>query len=730
MRALKGIGIRRPAKLFVLLLAAALAGAGGFLLYRWFSERARPTVLGWRAAVSIYAGDGAPGARDGEAARARFADPFGVAVDREGNIYVADAANSNRVRRVTPEGRVNTLAGGAEEGFRDGHGAAAYFNTPSGLALDREGNLYVADTANNRVRKIDPAGRVTTLAGDGTAGWRDGAGAKAQFNGPVGVAVDEAGNVYVADTYNDRVRQITPDGEVRTLAGGGEPGYRDGPAVEALFDTPCGVAVGAGGTVFVADTGNHRVRRISPDGQVTTLSIKLADGAEGTPDVPESPLGIALTHDDFLYVTEKDRGRVLQVAPDGTARVVAGAGGGGFAGGVGVEARFNQPAGVAVDRRGVLYVADGANYVIRKLAPVEEVAKKASGGEVVSAAAPGERQEVLPRISAETLGVARMPWPLDPQDERHEVVATLGEVRGSYDGESRHHLHAGIDIQGAHGAVVRSVYDEKITSPLPNWGFEGLNEGVRVGLLTYVHLRVGRDERGDPLANTPFQVLKGADGKAARVRVKRGTRLRVGQAVGTVNRMYHVHLNYGPWGAEANPLQLPFVGFRDSVAPRIEPGGVYLFDRAGNKIGEKRDGRIVVRGDMSIVVDAYDQADGNLARRRLGLYQLGYQILNEDGTPAPGFEQPRVNLLFDRLPPQREAVKLAYADSSGITVYGSAATRFLYVVTNVVRGGRAAEDFWRASELSPGNYVVRILAADFAGNEAREGRDLPVRVER
>ncbi len=132
---------------------------------------------------------------------------------------------------------------------------------------------------------------------------------------------------------------------------------------------------------------------------------------------------------------------------------------------------------------------------------------------------------------------------------------------------------------------------------------------------------------------------------------------------------------------------------------------------------------------MRIILEAYDQVDHNQARRRLGLYKVGYQLLKTDGTPAPGFEQPRINMEFDRLPSEDGAVKIAYADASGITVYGSATTRFLYQVTNLVRHGRVAEGVWKTDELAPGDYILRLMARDYAGNEAVEGRDLPIRVE-
>ena len=234
-------GRRGKATLTWALALLALIGAAcvGFFLYSYFTEKPRPTVVGWRSTVTTYAGDGAPGTADGAArTQARFADPFGVAVDREGNVYVADSGESNRVRKITPQ-ECQTLAGGASEGYQDGAGASAAFDTPSGLAIDRGGNLYVADTGNNRIRKITPEGTVSTIAGDGVAGHADGVGVAARFNAPIGVAVDLNDNVYVADTYNDRIRRsrrrAIDDARRRR-----EPGYADAPACSAVRHAlPC-----------------------------------------------------------------------------------------------------------------------------------------------------------------------------------------------------------------------------------------------------------------------------------------------------------------------------------------------------------------------------------------------------------------------------------------------------------------------------------------------------------
>ena len=689
---------------FILLVIVGSATA--FLVYR-YKTKPLPTPIGWKAHVTTIAGDGSPLVRDG--VQSSFADPFGIAVASDGTIYVADAGESNRIRKISPDGNVTTLAGGSE-GFSDGLGPAASFNTPSALALGPDGNLYVADTGNNRIRKITAEGMVSTVAGDGNAGYVDGPVATAQFNGPIGLTVSGGGDIYVADTYNDVIRMITTKGQVTTIAGGGTPGYADGEQKVAMFDTPSGIIVVENSSLIVADTGNRRLRKVSPEGNVTTLPTS---GEELS-----RPIGLAFSHDRFLYVTELDRSRVIQVAPDGVARVVSGHGSGfadGFDG-----AQFNQPTGIAIGPRvhkpTEIFVADSGNYLVRKLTQTNAASAVTPTG-------------ALPKLTKETLGEQSLIWPVDPQHRPHEVVATMGEVRGSFDSDdSRHHLHSGLDVFGPYGETVRAVRSEKVMTPLPNWGLDSLNEGFRVGAISYIHMHVGRDKDGKMFGDPRFIAVNDAEGKLARVRIKRGTRFKPGDAVGTINRMYHVHLNVGPPGGEINPLSLTPVGFKDDIPPTIEKDGIQLFDANGVRLQEKQDGRLLVTGPVRIVVDAFDRTNLNPDRRRLGLYKLGYQILKSEGTPAPGFDQPRINLLFNRLPWDREATKVAYADESGITVYGSKTTRFLYELTNTVLDGRFARGVWDTTQLPKGDYVLRIIAADFSGNEAQNGRDLLIRV--
>jgi sugar lactone lactonase YvrE len=702
--------------IFALMLFIILGSLTAFIIFRLMrSTRRPPTQFGWRARVTTLAGDGSPSLHDATLPmQAAFADPFGIAVSDDGLIYVADGGESNRIRKIALDGSVSTFAGSVE-GYADGPGQQAAFSTPSGLALDARGNLFVADTGNNRIRKVTPQGLVSTLAGDGTAGYVDGAAAQARFDGPIGIAVDALGNIYVADAYNDRIRKITPDLSVTTVAGAGV-GYADGPASSALFDTPCGIAAAADGTLIVADTGNHRLRKIE-NGQVTTLPLFFLD--EVRPADLRKPVALALTHDGFLYVTELDRARVVQIAPDGRVRAIAG-GTPGYADSS-ENARFNQLTGVAIDKRGDLYVADSGNYLVRKLSAITNTAAAGPPAQSLS--------EPLPRLTSQTLGEQVLLWPLEPQYSPHEVIATVGEVRGSFDSkDSRDHLHSGLDVAGGYGDVVRAVRSEKVVSPVSNWGFDDLNEGLRVGVMSYIHMHVGRDKDGKVFNDARFMQVKNSDGKLVRIRVRRGTRFRPGDALGTVNRMYHVHMNVGPPGSEINPLTLSPIGFTDRVDPVIAKDGIQLFDEAGARLAEKQGGRLVVHGRVSIVVDAFDRNDMSAIRRRLGLYSLGYQVLKPDGSPAPGFDQPRINLVFDRLPADWDAPKIAYAEQSGITVYGSATTRFLYRVTNLIRDGRTAANVWDISELPHGDYTLRIIAADYSGNVAHDNRDLLVTV--
>jgi sugar lactone lactonase YvrE len=270
-----------------------------------------------------------------------------------------------------------TLAGSAtDSGSADGTGAAARFNGPDGVAVDEAGDAFVADRHNNTIRKITPAGVVTTLAGSAAAysGSADGTGATASFNFPCGVAVDGAGNIFVADSFNDTIRMVTPAGVVTTLAGSaGSLGSTDGAGVAARFDRPSGVAGDGAGNLFVADMGNDTIRKITPSGVVTTLAGSAteapgsADGTGGDAHF-NRPQGVAMDGAGNLFVTDTGNGTIRKVTPAGVVTTLAGtAGSWGSADGTGAAARFSTPYGVAVDRAGNVFVADVGNNAIRKI---------------------------------------------------------------------------------------------------------------------------------------------------------------------------------------------------------------------------------------------------------------------------------------------------------------------------------------------------------------------------
>ena len=327
---------------------------------------------------------GGPGYRDGTGAAASFDEPFGVAVDGAGNVYVADSRN-HAIRKVTPSGTVTTLAGkGGVHGSADGTGTAATFYFPESVAVDSGGTVYVADRSNHKIRKVTPGGVVTTYAGSGSAGNLDGTGAAAQFSQPYGVAVDGAGNVYVADTSNHRIRKIAPGAVVTTLAGSAQ-GSADGAGAAAQFWAPSAVAVDGAGNVYVADTSNHKIRKVTPGGVVTTLAGTGSPGAANGAGSAASfnyPCGIAVEATGSLLVADRASSLIRRVTQGGVVTTAAGALDLGSADGTGTAASFFYPRGVACDASGGAFVADTSNHRIRKLSAAAVVTTLAGSGSI------------------------------------------------------------------------------------------------------------------------------------------------------------------------------------------------------------------------------------------------------------------------------------------------------------------------------------------------------------
>jgi sugar lactone lactonase YvrE len=379
---------------FIASYAAIPDGAGGFyvsgdnIVYR----------VDRNGTLSVIAGTGAPGFSGdgpGPATSAALNFPAGLALDGSGNLFIADTYN-NRIRKVTPDGMISTVAGVGEEGFSGDGGPAisAHLAYPYGLAVDGAGNLYIADTGNNRIRKVtccvDGAPVINTVAGNGTygSGGEYGPATSAQLGSPHSVAVDSAGNLFIADLPLHLVRKVTPDGIIHRVAGNGMVGFSGdgGPATSATLFWPDGLAVDGAGNLYIADPGNYRVRKVTPGGVINTVAgtNQLPFGGDGGPATSAGlnyVYSVALEESGALVISED--GRVRRVTPDGLIHTVAGNGPlEGFSGdhGPATSARLNYPTGIAADPCGNVFIGDTYNNVIRKVTPEGTISTVAGNG--------------------------------------------------------------------------------------------------------------------------------------------------------------------------------------------------------------------------------------------------------------------------------------------------------------------------------------------------------------
>jgi len=354
---------RRNGILILSLMVSFWVGCGG-------SSNTINTVAGKNFAG--FQGDG------GEATSALLRLPSDVAVDSAGNFFIADTDN-NRIRKVT-DGIISTVVGDGFSGYTGdgGPATAARLNQPVSIAIDSGGNLYIADLANHAIRKVDSAGTITTIAGSGTPGFNGDniAATTAVLSLPSGVAVDSGGNVFISDSGNNRIREIVAaSGLIQTVAGTGAPGFSgdSGPATSAMISAPSRIALGGSNDLYIADTGNDVVRKVS-SGTITTVAGSqvpgnAGDGGIATKATISNPVGVAVDQSGNLYLSDPVNSRVRKVSNNGTISAAAGTGQAGFTGdGSGATAaELNGPQGLAVDSRGNLYIADARNQVVRKV---------------------------------------------------------------------------------------------------------------------------------------------------------------------------------------------------------------------------------------------------------------------------------------------------------------------------------------------------------------------------
>ena len=370
---MKRLGVRVCFALSIL-LACVLSGCGGGSGGSYGnpvgpSSPLINTLVG--TGVAGYTGDGGP------AQSAEIDSPYGVSVEASGNIYIADTGNSV-IRRIDSAGKITTIAGNGIKGYSGDTGPAtsAALFSPYRAVADQAGNVYIADFYNNRIRKVDTSGTITTVAGTGTQGYNgDGIPATtAQLSLPAAVAVDTAGNIYIVDTWNNRIRKIDPSGTINTIAGTGFPGVLGdgGPATSAQVNEPEGIAVDSSGNVYIADYGNSKIRKIDTTGTINTFAGRgeTGFGGDGGPAVAATlnlPTGVAVDRAGNVYIADYQNSCIRKVDTSGTITTIAGTGVSGFSGDGGspASAALSLPQDVAVDSAGHVYIADTNNARIR-----------------------------------------------------------------------------------------------------------------------------------------------------------------------------------------------------------------------------------------------------------------------------------------------------------------------------------------------------------------------------
>lgn len=332
--------------------------------FRIKSNRGQVEAGDCSVTVSTLAGS-TNGSTEGPVASARFYYPFGIDIDSSGALYVADTYNY-RIRKISTSNSINTLAG-SSWGYLDNSGSAAQFKELHSIEVDGSGVLYIADAYNFRVRKVTPAGAVTTFAGS-SQGNTDGTGTGAQFTFPYDIAVDSSGTAYVTDKSSNRIRKISPTGTVTTLAGGATEGYLDATGSAAQFSDPAGIALDANGNLYVADCNNHRIRKVSQAGVVTTFAGSTQGYADGTGSAAQfsSPCDVEVDANGNVFVVDVGNQRIRVISPTGVVTTLAGSTLGN-ADGPGTTAQFNNPNGLVVAPNNVVYVADTDNHRIRKI---------------------------------------------------------------------------------------------------------------------------------------------------------------------------------------------------------------------------------------------------------------------------------------------------------------------------------------------------------------------------
>jgi sugar lactone lactonase YvrE len=304
-----------------------------------------------------------------------FNQPFGMCADAKGNLFIADVGR-NCITRLETNGKYDVYAGSEKEGNADGNRKIASFSAPSGICFDFSGNMYIAGFGGENIRKITPKGDVITIAGTGAEGYADGPATQAMFSSPRGICIDSKGNLFVGDCWNHRIRKINTTGIVSTFAGGGKTGelvvndWRDGADTTARFDAPCGLAIDKDDNIYVADANNSCIRKITPDGYVSTIAgigkqKGMVDGPAGVSKL-NVPTELTITAENEIYFSDTYNNCIRKIDKNGIVSTLAGTGQKGFSNGLPLQSLLSSPRGICISK-GNLYFAEWGNHVIRKL---------------------------------------------------------------------------------------------------------------------------------------------------------------------------------------------------------------------------------------------------------------------------------------------------------------------------------------------------------------------------
>jgi len=621
-------------------------------------------------------------------------EPFGIA-EKDGAIYVSDGLN----------GRILRCSGSSGfEVFAEG------FDTPSHIVFDSDGNLLVVDTGSHTVVLVKDSADKKVIAGrTGIAGLSEGVAKESLLNGPIGITVDGS-RILVSDTYNDRIVEIV-GGNLKTLIGSGR-GYTDGSRGEAKVDTPSGLLMLSDGSLLIADTGNGSIRKMKPDGSVSTLgdrnSNKIKDGKLEVASF-EEPVAFAQNAIGEILVLDGDSIRkIAKTEPFAVSTLNQSKAG--FRDGPISESRFSRPSGIAVTSNGHVIIADSGNELIR-----------AYGMEFGRTITVDDFHASIPTADEfRKAGPAR--WPFDPPLTPRDIAGTLGELRGEV-GESGkwRSFHNGLDIAGSYGEKTFLVRDEKVLDIISTRFFGSNRELVRFPKIGYIHLRIGRDSDERPFDDNRFLFEFGEVDKPVGLRIRRGAKFSAGEAIGTLNSQNHIHLVAGRYGYEYNAISaLDLPGLRDTIAPTIE--SVELVDSStGLPAADPLSVPLFLINTSRIhaIMTAWDRKDLNPERRRLGIFEAGYEISSVDGKVL----ESEKSISFKGMP-DASAVGLTYSEGSRSGASG--VTTFRYIIGNNVSVDEAREGIIRISNLPFGDYNLKIYATDYFSNRAE--KLIPIRI--